>query len=51
MILWYINRQSQSPLPLECGGNFFLANYGIRVQNAVDTSIVCNLNRHMGHLY
>ena len=41
MILWYTNHQThhESLSPLQSGANFFLADYGVRVQNASDTSI------------
>ena len=41
MILWYTNRETHygSLSPLHSGANFFLADYGVRVQNASDTSI------------
>lgn len=43
MFLWFTGREcsegSQSE-SVNCGGNFFLADYGVRVQAARDTSIV-----------
>lgn len=41
MVLWFTDRQcSQSVNSVASGGNFFLADYGVRVQAATDTSIV-----------
>ena len=40
MILWFTDRQCSSSVnSVECGGNFFLASYGIRVRAERDTFI------------
>ena len=40
MILWNTDRQSTvADDSVACGGNFFLADYGVRVYAASDTSI------------
>ena len=39
MMLWYTNRITETNCPLLSGGNFYLADYGVRVQSAIDTSI------------
>lgn len=39
MILWYTERRTSTGEPIQNGGNFFFADYGVRVQNAQDTAI------------
>ena len=40
MIVWYPKRVASCKEGIKTGGNFFLADYGIRVKNTEDTAIV-----------